>query len=165
MQVWNILHAARWNAGRKKSLSAHHCTTLSGYFFAYKACIDNPKNVLKSNISPHVHNMVNFGPLTAEIDWRVSGTPANFNGFRVLASLLQGCRWTEVNQALHNVWPSPGLVHYIYILGLLSPNGILPGAKFSLRPSLAFSYTGSVTVRHSSSGREPSFAAWYKEWN
>jgi len=35
------------------------------------------------------HNMVNFGPLTAEICWRVCGTPANFNGFRVLASLLQ----------------------------------------------------------------------------
>jgi len=24
--------------------------------------------------------MVNFGPLTAEIGWRVWGTPANFNG-------------------------------------------------------------------------------------
>jgi len=29
--------------------------------------------------------MVNFGPLPAEICWRVWGTPANFNGFRVLA--------------------------------------------------------------------------------
>jgi len=32
--------------------------------------------------------MVNFGPLAAEIGWRVWGTPANFNGFRVLALLL-----------------------------------------------------------------------------
>jgi len=31
--------------------------------------------------------------------------------------------------------------------------------------SLAFFYIGSVTARHSSSGREPNFAAWYKEWN
>jgi len=32
----------------------------------------------------------------------------------------------------------------------------LPGAKFTLRPpSLALSYIGSVTARHSSSGREP----------
>jgi len=31
------------------------------------------------------HNMVNFGLLTAEICCRVWGTPANFNGFRVLA--------------------------------------------------------------------------------
>jgi len=47
----------------------------------------------------------------------------------------------------------------------LPPNGILPGAKFTLRPSLAFSYFGSVSARHSSSGRQPSFATWYKEWN
>jgi len=29
-----------------------------------------------------------FGPLAAEICWRVWGTPSNFNGFRVLAALL-----------------------------------------------------------------------------
>jgi len=34
--------------------------------------------------------MVNFGPLTAEIDAVVWVTPANFNGFRVLAALLHG---------------------------------------------------------------------------
>jgi len=35
--------------------------------------------------------MVNFGgPLTAEINSGVWGTPANFNGFRVLALLLHG---------------------------------------------------------------------------
>ena len=32
--------------------------------------------------------MVNFG--LAEICWRVWGTPANFNGFRVFAALLHG---------------------------------------------------------------------------
>ena len=36
------------------------------------------------------------------------------------------------------------------------PNGILSGAKFTLRLSLAFSYIGRVTARHSSSGRQPS---------
>ena len=49
--------------------------------------------------------------------------------------------------------------------GLLPPGGILPGAKFTLRPSLAFSYIGSVTARDSSSGRQPKFATCYKEWN
>jgi len=34
--------------------------------------------------------MVNFGFLTAEICWRVWGTPANSNGFHVLAALLHG---------------------------------------------------------------------------
>jgi len=67
---------------------------------------------------------------------------------------------------LYDVWPSPGLVYTIYSFsGALAPDGILPGAKFTLRPSLAFSYTGSITAWHSSSGREPNFAAWYKEWN
>jgi len=55
------------------------------------------------------HNMVNFRPLTAEIGSLVLGTPANFNGFRV-ASLLQRRRSTEVNQTLHDVWPSRWLL-------------------------------------------------------
>ena len=46
------------------------------------------------------HNMVNFGLLTAEICWRVWGTPANFNGFRVLAALLQGTLVVGVSQTL-----------------------------------------------------------------
>jgi len=66
--------------------------------------------------------MVNFGLLTAEICWRVWGTPANFNGFRVLAALLHGTlvvgvsktmrRWTEgatyIRQGDHHVghWPT-----------------------------------------------------------
>jgi len=37
-------------------------------------------------------------PTTAEIDWRVWGTPVYFNGYRVLASLLQRRCSTEVNQ-------------------------------------------------------------------
>ena len=34
--------------------------------------------------------MVNFGLLAAEIILLVWGTPANFNGFRILAALLHG---------------------------------------------------------------------------
>ena len=67
--------------------------------------------------------MANFGPLTAEIGSGVWGTPANFNGFRVLPSLLQRRRSPEANQTLHDVWPSPELVglHYIYIFGGFCP--------------------------------------------
>ena len=78
---------------------------------------------------------------------------------------MVNCGSVEVNQTLHDVWPSPGLVHYIYILGALAPNRILPGAKFTFRPSLAFSYIGSITAQHFSSGGQPDFAAWYKELN
>jgi len=43
----------------------------------------------------------------------VWGSPENFNRFYVLASLLQRCRSPEASQTLHNVWPSPGLLHCI----------------------------------------------------
>jgi len=69
--------------------------------------------------------MVNFGPLAAEIVSLVWGTPANFNGLRVLAFLLQRRRSTEANQTLHDVWQSAGLVHYIYIFG-----GCCPATEF-----------------------------------
>jgi len=46
------------------------------------------------------HNMMNFGPLTAEIGSGVWGTPANFNGFCVLAALLRGSEVVSVSQTL-----------------------------------------------------------------
>jgi len=47
--------------------------------------------------------MVNyFGPLAAEIISLVWGTPANFNGFRVLAALLYGTLVVGVNQTLRH---------------------------------------------------------------
>jgi len=54
---------------------------------------------------------------------------------------------------------------YTFSGAVLHPDGILIAAKFTLRPSLAFSYIGSVTARHSRSGRQPNFATWYKAWN
>ena len=101
MQVWNVLHAACWKCRTQKISknlpSGHHRndrTTLLGYIFATKAHIDNrKKNLLNSNVTPTCpHNMVNFGPLAAEICWRVWGTPANFisMGF---ASWQRYCIW------------------------------------------------------------------------
>jgi len=67
--------------------------------------------------------------LAAEIVSLVWGTPANFiisyQRVCVLACLLQPRRSTEANQTLHDVWPSPGLVHYIYIFG-----GSCPATEF-----------------------------------
>jgi len=47
---------------------------------------------------------------------------------------------------------------YIRFRWLLPRNGILPGTKFTLCPSLVLSSVGTVTARHSSSGRQPNFA-------
>ena len=76
--------------------------------------------------------MVNFGPLAAEIGPVVWGTPANFNGFRVLTALLHGTplvgvsqtlrRWTEgatyIRQGDHHVghWPTFLLLNIIVTL-------------------------------------------------
>jgi len=123
-----MLHAARWKCTTqkisKKSPSAHHRTTLSSYIFATKARIENQKkNLLSRNIASRCpHNMANFSLLAAEIDPVVWGTPANFNGFCILAVLLHGSHvvnviqtlrcWTEgatyVRQGGHQVghWPT-----------------------------------------------------------
>jgi len=48
---------------------------------------------------------------------------------------------------------------YIHFQGLLLPNRILPAAKLTLRPNLAFSYIGIVTAQHSSTGSQLNFVA------
>jgi len=45
-----------------------------------------------------LYNMVIFGLLAAEVEPVVWGTPANFNGFRVLAALLHGTPVVGVSQ-------------------------------------------------------------------
>jgi len=84
----------------KNSPSAHHRTSLSGYIFATKACIDSRKKyLLNSNTCPTCpYNMVNFGLLAAEIVLLVWGTPANYNRFRVLAALLHGTLVVGISQ-------------------------------------------------------------------
>ena len=100
---------------RKKSPSGHHRTTLSCSIFAtmrHESTIG--KELVKQQYLIHMpHNMANFGPLAAEIGYGVWGTPANFNGFHTLPSLLQWRSSSEANQTLQDVWPSPALVHYI----------------------------------------------------
>jgi len=139
------------NTGRKNDTKNCHLCTTAQLCRAESSPLRHVstigKNLLNSNISSTCpHNMVNFGPLAAEIG---SG---DFSGFRVLASLLQRRCLPEANQTLHNVCPSPALLHYIHFRGFLPSDRILPRAKFTLHPSLAFCYIGSVTARHSSSG-------------
>jgi len=58
-------------------------------------------------------------------------------------------------------WLVPGVEHLCIKLHFI----YFSGAEVTLCPSLAFSYIGGVTARHSSSEHEPNFAVWYKEWN
>ena len=105
MQVWNVLHAARWKCSTQKTAKnatfGHHRTTLSGYIFATKACIDNRKKIVKQQYVLQMSSQ--YGELrllAAETCWRVWGTPANFNGFPVLAALFHGSLVAGVSQTL-----------------------------------------------------------------
>jgi len=89
------------NTGRKKSPFSHHRTTLSACILTAKACIDDRKKLLNIDTSStRPDNMVNFGLLTAEISWRVWGTPTHFNTFHILAALLHGTLVVGVSQTL-----------------------------------------------------------------
>jgi len=109
------------NTGHKNyAKNRHQCTIAQ---ICCKACIDNRnKNLLNINISSTCpHSMMNFCPPKAEIGSGVWGTPANFNGCRVFASVLHRHGSTEVNHTSHDVWPSRGLLNYVYIFGAVAP--------------------------------------------
>ena len=97
MQVWNVLHTARWNTGRKNDQKFAICAPSynfvgMGYIVATKARIDNREKNLSSNISSRcVHNMVNFGLLEAEIDPVVWGTTSH------LYSAGRPSRWASAH--------------------------------------------------------------------
>ena len=107
MQVWNVLHAARWKCRTQKiaknSPSGHHRINLSGYIFATKAYIDSLKKIAKQQCLPHM--WLQYGELRLTSRWDL------------LASLGHPSKFQRLSRL------------------------------------------GSVTARHSSSGRQPKFAA------
>jgi len=106
------------NTGRKKSPKIRRMRTIAQIC---RAAFSQRRHV--STIGKHfkqqylLHMSSQCGEVRPtnglEIGAGVRGTPANFNGFRVLTSLLHRRRSTEVNQTLYDVWPSFKLVHYI----------------------------------------------------
>jgi len=130
--------------------------------FAGNASIDNLKKLIKQQYLLHTSSEYELR-LTNSWDWLVClGHTSKFQrdsrlGFVTAPTSLNGSQ-PHFARCLAVSWSGTLCIHF---WGLLSPNRILPGAKFTLRPSLAFSYIGSITARHSSSGRQPNFAAWY----
>ena len=87
MQVWNVLHAARWyrtQKSRQKSPSGHHRTTLADYIFATKARIDNRKKLVKQQYLLHV-------------SWQY-GELRPTNGWDRLTSLGHPCKFQLVSR-------------------------------------------------------------------
>ena len=71
------------NAGRKKSPSPHHCTTLSGHIFATKARVDSPKRIVKEQCLPHMSSQYGEILLTS--------------GWDLLESLGHCCKFQQVS--------------------------------------------------------------------
>jgi len=122
---------------QKKSPSAHHRTTFSGYICATKACIEIGEKLLNSNIfSTYSHNMVNFGPLTAEMLVNL-GHRSKFQRVSrlrfITAATMLNVGQPNFTRCLAISWAA---TLYIHVWRLLPPNGILPGATFTLCPSL-----------------------------
>ena len=93
------------NTGHKKVAKNCHLGTIAQLCRAISSQIRHVstirKNLLSSNISSTCRrNMVNFGPLAAEIVSLVWGTAGNFNGFHVLATLLHGTLVVGISQTL-----------------------------------------------------------------
>jgi len=93
------------NTGRKTVAKNRHRDTIAQFCWAVSSeqrhVSTIGKKLLSSNISfTCPHNMVNFGPLAAEIILLAWGTPGNFNRFRVLAALLHGTLEVGISQTL-----------------------------------------------------------------
>jgi len=99
---------AEKNTGRKKVAKNPHLGTIAQLCRAISSQLRQvsrigKKNLLSSNMSSRCpQNIVNFGPLAAEIGLPVWGTPANFNGFCELAPLLHGSQVVGVSQTLRH---------------------------------------------------------------
>jgi len=115
MQVWNVLHTTRCNTECKNLPSADHCTTFLAISLQLRHISTIAKKLVKQQRLLYMSSQYGeLRPTNGWDGWWVWGTPANFNGCHVLASLLHLHRSTGSTK-LHDVWPSPCLVHYIYI--------------------------------------------------
>jgi len=92
MQVWSVWHAVAENAGPKKVTKNRHLGTIAQFYRAVslqpRHVLAIRKNMLSSNVSSRrSRNMVNIGPLTAEIRLVGLGHPIIFQRVSRLGSV------------------------------------------------------------------------------
>jgi len=107
------------NTGRKNHAKNHHCTSLSGYIFATKACIDNQKNLLNSDISstcPHNDELrpTNGWDQLASLGHPNKSQRVSRLGFVTVPTLLNGGQ-PNFTRCLAVFWAGT-----LYILGALA---------------------------------------------
>ena len=108
VQIWNAcLKCAVRGSVTIQDVKIRHLCTITQLCQAISSQLRHALTIRKELVKqqcllPMSSNIVNFGPLVAEICFRVWGTPANFNGFCILALLFHWRCSAEVNQTLHN---------------------------------------------------------------
>ena len=172
MQVWNVLHAARLKYKTQKIAIWHHRKV----FLAISLQLRHVSTIRKKLATQQYlfHLSSHYGELRPTNGWDRFGSLGHPSKFQPVLRLGFITAPTSFNRGQQNFGCLVvSCVGTLYIFGSCSwpnsvrghPYGIWPAAKSTLRPSLAFSCIGTITARHSSSGRQPNFVAWYKEWN
>jgi len=106
MQVWNVLHAARWKYRTQKiaiSAPSHNFVGIAVSSQLRHVSPIGKKTLLLSSNSSATCSDYNYGehrPTNGRDRFGSSGTPPNFNGFRVLAALLHGTLVVGVSQTV-----------------------------------------------------------------
>ena len=161
------VHAARWKIqdakNRQKFVICAPSHNFVGLYLRKWSTYWQSEKIVKQQYLPHMSSY--YGELQPTDGWDLLAMaslrhPSRFQrisrlGFVTAATSLNG---SQLNFA-HCLAISCASTLYIHFRGLLLRNGILPGAKFTLRASLALSCIGSVTALQSSNGSQPNFEA------
>jgi len=162
------------NTGRKKSPKIHHLGTISQLCQAISSQLRHVSTILKKIVKQQYlfHMFSQYGelrPITGWDQFTSLGHPSKFQRASRLAFVTAATSLTggqpNFERCLAVSWPGTLCIHF---RGLppQPPDGILPGAKFTLHLSLALSYIGSVLHSTPAAGVSQTLrcGAWYKEW-
>jgi len=151
MYVRNVLQAARWKYKTQKMETIAQVSPAISSHLRHVSTIG--KKLVKQQ---HLHMFPEYGELRPTSGCDLLASLGHLSKFQPVSRLCFVTAATSLTGGQPNfAWYlaiSWAGTLYIHVWGLLPPNGILPAAKFTLHPSLAFSYNGSVTARHWNTG-------------
>jgi len=123
MQVWNVLHAARWKYRMQKIAKNSPLRTFAQICRAVSSQLRQVSIIGKKIVKPQYLLQMSqqsgeLRPISGWDRFTSLGHPSKFqrvsrDGFVTAQTSLNA---GQPNFA-HDVWPSPALVHYIYIFG------------------------------------------------
>jgi len=147
-----VLHAARWKYRTQKNRQKFAIWAPShnffGLYFGNYGTTDNRKKLIKEQYIRHVSSQ--YGELRPINGWDRCGSLGHLDKFQRVSRLGVVTAPTSLNGSQSNFewclavfWV--GTLYIGFSLGgLLPANGISPGAKFTSRPSLVFSYISPI---------------------